>query len=186
MSLPKYLTTVTPFSKTVALGLLVIYPFFGFFLGYKYASIDEPEIRFVDKIKVEQVNTLETPLDLLSRCGDLPLDSKLGITGDHYTQLDGPFWSPDCRNVAWSSWQSGTSVPYENSGLEYQGPYKHEGLFIYNEASKIVKKVYFPIIGERVVIQGWKDSSTIEFTKGGVGDVYIYDLSTQSVKENQI
>lgn len=39
MSLPKYLTTVTPFSKYLALSLFIITPLITFYLGNKYANV---------------------------------------------------------------------------------------------------------------------------------------------------
>jgi len=38
MILPKSLTTVTPFSKALALSMLVVFPILGFLLGMRYQS----------------------------------------------------------------------------------------------------------------------------------------------------
>lgn len=47
MTLPKYLTTVTPLSKIVALIILAVFPFVGFYLGMEYQkSITPPPATF--------------------------------------------------------------------------------------------------------------------------------------------
>lgn len=40
--LPKYLTTVTPFSKFLALSMLVLFPIFGFYFGKAYEKATAP------------------------------------------------------------------------------------------------------------------------------------------------
>jgi len=39
MTLPKWATTVTPFSKAIAIVMLVILPFLGFYLGMNYQRL---------------------------------------------------------------------------------------------------------------------------------------------------
>lgn len=37
--IPKYMTTVTPFSKMLALSMLVIFPILGFYVGRYYEKL---------------------------------------------------------------------------------------------------------------------------------------------------
>ncbi len=39
--LPKYMTTVTPFSKIVALIMYIVLPILGFYLGVQYQQMKE-------------------------------------------------------------------------------------------------------------------------------------------------
>lgn len=39
LKLPKYMVTVTPFSKFLALTMLILFPIFGFYLGKQYQKI---------------------------------------------------------------------------------------------------------------------------------------------------
>jgi hypothetical protein len=42
MTLPKYLTTITPFSKYLTMGLFLIFPFIAFYLGIQYQIMITP------------------------------------------------------------------------------------------------------------------------------------------------
>lgn len=42
MALPKYFTTVTPFSKYLAMALFIIFPFVSFYLGTQYQKMVTP------------------------------------------------------------------------------------------------------------------------------------------------
>ncbi len=56
MTLPKSLTTVTTFSKTIALFLFILFPFAGFYAGYKYR-----EGTYVATAPIAQNNLIPTP-----------------------------------------------------------------------------------------------------------------------------
>lgn len=43
MKLPKSLTTVTPFSKSLALCMFILFPILGFFLGMTYQKMLSPQ-----------------------------------------------------------------------------------------------------------------------------------------------
>ena len=52
MKLPKYLTTVTPFSKTLAMFLFIVFPFIGFYLGVQYQKNILPPVYQVNSIPI--------------------------------------------------------------------------------------------------------------------------------------
>lgn len=52
MALPKWATTVTPFSKMLALSMLIIFPIIAFILGMKYQEL-------VDRINYNSFNKVE-------------------------------------------------------------------------------------------------------------------------------
>lgn len=58
MVLPKYLTTVTKFSKVCALILFIALPFIGFYSGYKYAKKMCSEEIFSLQIENEILNSI--------------------------------------------------------------------------------------------------------------------------------
>lgn len=41
---PKWLTTITPFSKALAISMFIIFPIVGFYLGYKFQKSSVPEV----------------------------------------------------------------------------------------------------------------------------------------------
>jgi len=176
MQLRRFFTTVTPLSKTLAISLFVSLPFLGFYLGYQYKkSITIPETQQV--VEENKVAT-ETPIfnqDLLKICGDLP--DNLKIVKDHYTQVKGPKWSPDCRHIAWSIWQSGPM------GVEYKGPYAYEGLFLYNDKTGTSKRIYIPKNGETIEFQEWVDSNLITFIKDGQRQLYTLNIVDNTISD---
>ena len=74
--LPKSLTTITTFSKALAMFLFILFPFVGFYLGFQYsASLNQTE-NMQKIIKNRPQNTTPTPtcrprpacLDATPRC----------------------------------------------------------------------------------------------------------------------
>lgn len=63
--LPKYLTTVTPLSKLLAMALFVAFPFVGFYLGVKYKGLDyqAPVVT-----SVPQPKRNPTPTETVTKC----------------------------------------------------------------------------------------------------------------------
>lgn len=174
MKLPQFLTTVTPFSKLLAMVLFILFPIASFYLGIKYQQSFPAKIEYITQEKIIKVFPTETPKSLIYRCGDIPEYSDLNIPRDRFTRVIGPFWSPDCRHIAWSVWQSGAM------GIEYQGPYSFEGLFLYDDKDKKVKKIYTPNLGETVEIKEWKDKDTVIFSKDGIHR-YSIDITTDFI-----
>jgi hypothetical protein len=53
--LHKYLFTVTTFSKTLALSMLIIFPIIGFFLGIQYQKTTQNNIPYSQSILIPEV-----------------------------------------------------------------------------------------------------------------------------------
>mgnify|MGYP000856599002 CR=1 FL=1 len=172
MKLPNFLTKVTLFSKILAIILFVSLPFIGFYLGYQYRQkITVPEVREIIKEKKIAVITTAPDRDLMEICGDLP---KLNISTDgKFTRVTGPTWSPDCRHIAWATWQS-----------TFLNPSIDVGLFVYDYAAKKAKKIYTPKQDmETVEFQRWETSNMISFTKDGQGHLYMIDINSKEISE---
>jgi len=60
--LPKWLTTVTPFSKLLALTLFITLPLFTFFLGLRFNSSAD-DLLYKNPLQKVQVTTVLTPLE---------------------------------------------------------------------------------------------------------------------------
>lgn len=60
--LPKSLTTVTPLSKTIALALIVVLPFLGFYLGMRYTNLKNPTYNSVPTWPSQKACTQEAKL----------------------------------------------------------------------------------------------------------------------------
>ncbi|MBP9816051.1 hypothetical protein KBD09_02330 [Candidatus Woesebacteria bacterium] len=169
LKLPTSLTTVTPLSKLIALILFVSLPFLGFYLGVQYGKLQIKAVENEPQTKIVRITKEEDQKDLLKRCGtDSLLD--LVIPKEHFTQINGPLLSPDCRHIAWSSWESGTS------GMYVQEPEGHEGLFIYSEKTGKTERVVVPERGKSVSIQRWIDGETIEYMIET--EVFTYELNS--------
>lgn len=59
--LPKLLTTVTPFSKILAMILFIIFPIIGFWLGYKYNQSVNVRTASIETIQQKNPNITLTP-----------------------------------------------------------------------------------------------------------------------------
>jgi hypothetical protein len=175
MKLPNALVTVTSFSKTVAVLLFISLPFVGFYLGQKYQQkINIPPICPTTKFNLPAPVPTESPQDLVQRCGLIDLDKLqvIEFVTDKFIHIAGPFWSPDCRHLAWSTWQSGVM------GIRYTGVHEYEGLFVYNEKTGKRQRIYIPKYSESVEIQNCFDSNTISFTKNGENKLFNLDIIT--------
>src|SRR5260221_6709844 len=61
MVLPKYLTTVTPFSKYLAMALFTLLPFVGFYLGIQYQKMVTPSYPLTAHIPSPHVKMMPHP-----------------------------------------------------------------------------------------------------------------------------
>lgn len=116
---------------------------------------------------------------LVQKCGDIPSELDTKINKQHFDQIGGPFWSPDCKYIAWSKWISGTGGP----GIEQQSEstYLNEGVFLYNPTTKEYKTIYQPKSNnETPTLINWKDSNTLIFNTNNIQ--YFYDPTTDSTK----
>ena len=179
MKLPKYFTTVTPFSKLIVLIIFISFPIYGFLLGLNFQQKFSPQIRYIQEEKIVKVYPTESPKSLIYRCGDYP--SEIDIKADHYSVISGPFWSPDCRHIAWAVWESGTSSISQDEGIKYSGPYQQEGLFLYDDRKGLTKKIYTPSKEESITLKEWKDKDTIIFSKG-VNKIDSLDITSDQMR----
>lgn len=166
------MTTVTPLSKFIAFILFICLPFIGFYLGVKYGKTQIKSTDNAPLTKIVRVEKVEDQKDLLKRCGTKAL-LDLDIYKEHFTQINGPLLSPDCRHIAWSSWESGTM------GMEIKKAQDHEGLFIYSEKTGIAEKVVIPELGKSVAIQKWIDGETLKYKIDS--EVFTYKLGTPTI-----
>jgi hypothetical protein len=140
--------------------LFIIFPFVGFYLGMKYQQMKQPKIQLIPDTKIVKIYPTETPRGLIDRCGLIPQE-KLGIVYEKFRMIDGPEWAPDCRHIAWSVWQSGIM------GVVNQGPYPYEGVYLYDDKTSQISKIYsFKSQEESGVFKKWTDSKTVVFQIG--------------------
>jgi len=91
-------------------------------------------------------------------CGDIP-----GKAFPEYGRLEmrtGPQWSPDCKNIAWAMWQSGTGCPdCPKATLS-----EKEGVFLYSTTDKNLTTIYKPQkVNETPEFLGWVDKDNFIF-----------------------
>ena len=86
MPLPKSLTTVTTFSKLVALGMFVALPFIGFYYGLTYTQNTLPYPPASEEVAVEIKSDFEKMLtdDLVKHPELIPYEAVLGGTMGFY------------------------------------------------------------------------------------------------------
>lgn len=79
VKLPKYLTTVTPFSKVVALIIFITFPIFGTYLGYRYGKITSSTTSTATPLKtiIDLVSWQKYTNDKYKISIDYPPDTKL-------------------------------------------------------------------------------------------------------------
>src|SRR5258708_764530 len=80
----------------------------GFYAGMKYTEnkTTSTAISGTTQIKPTTIQNTQPKENLISRCGDIP--DKAYPYYQHFDVRKGPEWSPDCRHIAWSMWESGT------------------------------------------------------------------------------
>ena len=157
--------------KILSTFLLIVFPLLGFYLGVKYQRSKPPDVKYIVKNKIVEVFPTEEPRDLINRCGKIPSE-KLGYSKGHFTQIVGPVWSPDCRYIAWSVWESGTGWWGSGAeGMSYEGPYPHEGVFLYNDRTGQIRKI--SINGG---FKHWKNSKEVIFAEDSGEKIYDVEL----------
>lgn len=189
MKLPESFTKVTTFSKILAGTLFVILPFLGLYLGFVFGRSQTSQSINLTKYKLIKIPRSETREDLIRRCGDIP-SNKLKINRQKFYFYKGPDWSPDCRYIAWSviynftgGWLGETAYkPTQIIPYELQETNQDEGVYIYNDRTESIKKIYDPKIKKNIAdFIGWKDKFGFEYkTKG---KVYYYDVKLDTSTE---
>lgn len=184
MKLPKSFITVTLFSKIFTLVIFITFPIAAFFLGIYYQKSNHSDQKYQIQERIVKVYPTDSPQALIYRCGDIPENAypqknKFGV-------INGPVWSPDCRHIAWSLWESGISYisddlevlkEIENNPKKLSG---REGVFIYSDATKTIKKLYSPTnLDETPEFNEWLNKEDIVFTTNN--KKYKYNLTTQEI-----
>ncbi len=184
MQLPKSFTTVTPFSKFLALSMFIVFPILAFWLGKYYQQSKSAKIEYVTQEKIVMVYPTETPRELIDRCGDIP--DRAYPTKEHFDSIIGPVWSPDCRHISWSLWIAG--IGYEGNDPEVIRAMENdrrtispkEGVFVYSENKDSVKRIYTPKeYDETPEFMQWQDRDILFFKANH--NTYKYTLSTQEI-----
>jgi len=127
-----------------------------------------------------------TPISLVAKCGDMPTEIATKI--DRFSVINGPEWSPDCKYIAWSLWESGTSVPNgEATVKKSDSPAQGEGIYLYTVSTKEAKRVYMPQHSDQTPQYiRWEDQNKILFSivdntaQNGATNM-IYSLSSGTI-----
>lgn len=182
--LTKHSTHNNSVLKIVTAALFIIFPLIAFALGMQLQALisTDEQITQTKIIKTEQEDTEKS---LIRRCGQYP-DGEYFHKKDHFDVIAGPLWSPDCRNIAWSLWQSGSawlgddSEAKESSSKTERKLSGREGVFIYNEILNRAIKIYSPTqLDEAPQVVRWEDRKTLVFKANN--KEYRYDLKSSSI-----
>ena len=192
MKLPKYLITVTQFSKITALILFFILPVVAFYFGIYYQQSKPIKTEYITQDRLIKVFPAETQADLINRCGDYPLSVLKATPCGKFNSCGGPSWSFDCRYIAWSLHRSvpgGWIATTESEEKELQESpsfddlltQSDEGVFLYENKTGNVKTIYHPLTKKDArYFKEWKDSNTVIFTSQE--KTYSYDLKSDSIQ----
>ena len=106
---------------------------------------------------------------MIKRCGAIP-DEVIIIKG-HFDVVNGPSWSPDCRHITWSLWESGTSYLSDDSKIldsiskNDRRLSEKEGVFLFTDTTKKTVRIYTPNkLDETPIYKEWSDRNIIVFT----------------------
>lgn len=178
--LPKAVTTVTPLSLLLTGICFLTFPFLGFALGVLYQKGFEPQIYYITETGTSLAEKRDYTEEITDRCGALPSEDELGLERggtNMFISIVGPMWSPDCRNVAWTSSQFPGMTPGERE--------VPSGLSVYNEAdSKTALVVSAASLPEAPILKGWKSNREIWFVMSGQN--YTYDVVTKITQLSQM
>lgn len=181
--LPKWMTTVTPLSKTVALIVFTTFPVFAFFFGRLYEAVSLPYTPgYHPAFIVREVAKADTQESLINRCGGF--DVKLMPATDKTMVVSGPAWAPDCRHTAWSSWKTVPIVLKAASMAAVpEKATEREGIFLYSDADKKVVRVYTPEkTGQHPTFLQWVDRNNFLFDAGG--KKYRFNLPSKQIRQD--
>lgn len=184
MELPKSLTIVTNLSKTLALLIFIILPFVGFFLGYRYRQLTfvYPPATIHSNANIQQI---APTLDQISRCGDIPIMDDYFLYSNSFIKSN-VGWSPDCRHIAWSSfslpftggWLGEEDFEPQNEPTPTFTPKNYEGIFVYNDCTKKIIKIFIPKTETAYNFGKWLDNYS--FTYEINNQQYLYSLVDSS------
>lgn len=155
----------------IVLGAITV---IAFSLGMKY---EKSKSQPIEKQQAPKVTPQITPQkeDLEARCGKFPGEAyPKGSQG--WSNIEGPYWSPDCRYAIASLSIVGRGLGPNVSAEDVQKFVQSlpTGVFLYNDASKILTKIY-----KNGTVEEWKDSQN--FTFMSEGKKYNYNLVDKQV-----
>ena len=162
------------------LGILVIAVIamiVAFNLGMRYEKLKPQKTNEPQNVKV---TSQETPLkeDLEERCGKLPSEAyPKGETG--WSDIQGPFWSSDCRYAISSLSIVGRGLGPNVSSEDTQKFVSSlpTGVYLYGDANKTLTKVY-----KNGTVEEWKNRE--DFTFNSEGKKYNYNVIDKKVTLN--
>ncbi len=187
MQLPKSLTTVTSFSKLLALSMLILFPIAAFWLGVYYQQSKPAKTEYIPQEKIVKVYPSESRFDLLHRCGDYPANVMKATPCGQWNDCGmGPSWSSDCRYIAWSLSRGGPTWEGPLDPGEMITPFSSlptpadEGVFLYEDKTGLIKTIYHPVTNKDVrSFTKWKNSQEFEFASESRN--YSYDIFTGQI-----
>ena len=165
---------------SLSIGILIISIIaiaFAFSLGMRY---ERSKIQIVNKPQDVKVAPQVTPQkeDLEERCGKLPSEAyPKGEAG--WSDIQGPFWSSDCRYAI-------SSLSIVGRGLGPNVSFKDTqkfvsslptGVYLYSDANKTLTKVY-----KNGTVEEWKDRENLTFNSEG--KKYNYNVIDKKVTLN--
>lgn len=146
-----------------------------FFLGMKYSENRIRSTQTLDKQTLPKpTKKAETEKDLLNRCGDFPAEAyPKGDVG--WTNINGPYWSPDCRHAVSTVSIIGRGLPPGIDAKNFvKGLNVPVGIHLYNDIKKTLS-----LINKDGYFNKWNDRFSFIFS---VGDQkYDYSLVTEEI-----
>lgn len=133
-------------------------------------------------LRVESKDELKR--EMIKKCGDIP-SSKLNLPNGHYVAIDGPYWSPDCKHLSWSVWNSGTVVINEDgtgTGIKGQA---QEGVFLFKIENEAITKL--PLsnpYNNNPTLEGWRDADTliIDYSTDDGRSPILFNIKLQTIQ----
>lgn len=146
----------------VVLFIVVLSTSIGFYFGKMYKAKNEEGNSLMSIRTESQENKDERKRKLIKKCGDIPRD-KLEINEGHYVGVEGPEWSPDCKHIAYSVFNSGTvAINADGTSQSIKGN-ADEGIYVYDADTEKVKKVQLKGY-ESPNFERWVDSDLLLFS----------------------
>lgn len=159
----------------VVLGVIIA---IAFGLGMRYEKSQSQSLAKQQEPEAVSQTIFPQKEDLELRCGEIPAEA-YPKGSEVWSKIEGPFWSPDCRYAS-----SSLSIVGRGSGPDFSFEDTQKfvqslpaGVFLYNDASKILTKVY-----KNGTVEEWKDSQNFTFTSEGKKyNYYVIDKKVSSL-----
>ncbi|MFO0703702.1 MAG: hypothetical protein U0525_03185 [Patescibacteria group bacterium] len=189
MKLSKTFTTVTPLSKSIALGIFILFPFLGFIAGRQYqalVSIPQTQIVTQNVYKTQYLAPDPSYLDT-ERCGSFPNLPSSSVRNESQ-EVVGPIWSPDCRHIAWSTNSMNNNnkdnIKQKSNSIinipSTEGDSSF-GIYVYNDRTQKIQKIYIPKTkDETFFINEWSTSDNLIITINNI--VKEYSINSDKIE----